>query len=138
MAEESTTPDLVGPVQRLTDAVNAGDFEAMLRFFAHDAAWETIGLGTSYHGLEEIRGFLEEWIGTFEDVRAKLEVRDVGHGVTFAVVEQHGRLRGSTGWVMYRNGAVMTWAGGLIERVTNYPDIDEARAAAERLARERG
>jgi hypothetical protein len=110
----------------------------MMRFFAHDATWETRGLGTSYHGLEEIGGFLEEWGGTFEDLQTKLrEVRDLGHGVTFVVVEQHGRLRGSTGWVTYSNGAVMTWADGLIERVTNHPDLDEARAAAERLAEQR-
>jgi hypothetical protein len=33
---------------------------------------------------------------------------------------------------------VVTWIDGLIERTTNYFDIDEARAAAERLAEERG
>jgi hypothetical protein len=34
----------------------------------------------------------------------------------------------------------MTWRDGLIERITDYPesDIDQARAAAERLAEERG
>jgi len=30
------------------------------------------------------------------------------------------------------------WVEGMIERFTTYPDIDEARASAERLARERG
>jgi hypothetical protein len=33
--------------------------------------------------------------------------------------------------------AVSIWTAGLIERNTNYGDIDEARAAAERLAEER-
>jgi len=32
----------------------------------------------------------------------------------------------------------MIWADGLMERVTTFLDIDEARAAAERLAHERG
>jgi hypothetical protein len=32
----------------------------------------------------------------------------------------------------------MDWSDGLIVRNTTYPDIDEARAAAERLAEERG
>jgi hypothetical protein len=82
---------------------------------------------------------LGEWIGAYEDLRMELgEVRDLGHGVTFAVVEQHGRLHGSTGWVRYCSAAVMTWTDGLIELVTNYPDTDEARAAAERLAQEPG
>jgi hypothetical protein len=32
----------------------------------------------------------------------------------------------------------MIWADGLIERTTLFLDIDEGRAAAERLAEERG
>ena len=31
----------------------------------------------------------------------------------------------------------VTWADGFVERVTVRPDIDNARAAAERLAQER-
>jgi hypothetical protein len=31
----------------------------------------------------------------------------------------------------------MTWVDGKIARVTVYPDLDEARAAAEQLAKER-
>jgi hypothetical protein len=34
-------------------------------------------------------------------------------------------------------GAVSTVVDGLGERITNYLDIDQARAAAERLAQER-
>jgi len=37
-----------------------------------------------------------------------------------------------------RYAAVGVWREGLIERVTSYRDIDEARAAAERLAESRG
>jgi len=32
---------------------------------------------------------------------------------------------------------VVTWADGLIERTTFYADVNQARAAAERLAEER-
>ncbi len=44
------------------------------------------------------------------------------------------------GEVRYRIAQVGTWADGFVVRVTSYlgTDIDEARAAAERLARERG
>jgi hypothetical protein len=47
---------------------------------------------------------------------------------------------GSSGEVTIRYGSVITWDDGLVVRVANYPeaDIDEARAAAERLAQERG
>jgi len=36
-----------------------------------------------------------------------------------------------------RHANVFVWVEGLIVRVTHYDDIDEARAAAERLAEER-
>ena len=66
------------------------------------------------------------------------EVRDLGKGVVFAVVIQNGRPVGSAGHVRQREGWVFVWVGGLIARLTIYADIDEARAAAERLAEERG
>ena len=64
----------------------------------------------------------------------------LGNGVAFAVAVQSARLAGSTGLVQGRYAAVSIWSDGLIERVTTYyyTDIDEARAAAERLAEERG
>ena len=55
-----------------------------------------------------------------------------------AVDLQHGRPSGSDGFVRFRYAAVSTWADGLIALQTNYTDIDEARAAAERLAQEWG
>jgi hypothetical protein len=58
--------------------------------------------------------------------------------VTFDVLVQRGRPPDSTGWVELRYAAVGTWRDGLIQRTTNYTDIDEARAAASRLAAVRG
>jgi hypothetical protein len=40
--------------------------------------------------------------------------------------------------VQLRYASVVEWSNNLIARNTTYPDIDEARAAAERLAEERG
>jgi len=37
-----------------------------------------------------------------------------------------------------RQANVGIWVEGLIERATSHTDIDEARAAAERLVKERG
>src|SRR5213080_4581579 len=47
-----------------------------------------------------------------------------------------GRPIGSGGEVQLRYAAVTEWVGGMVVRDTNYTDIDEARAAAERLAEE--
>ncbi len=81
----------------------------------------------------------EDWWKTFEeDERTLEEFRDLGDGVTFGVLFQRGRPAGSSGFVETRTAMVATWADGLIERLTLYPDIDEGRAAAERLAQERG
>jgi hypothetical protein len=46
-------------------------------------------------------------------------------------------LAGSSREIEARYAAVNVWVDGLIESVTNYADIDQARAAAERLAHER-
>jgi hypothetical protein len=51
------------------------------------------------------------------------------------VIIQKGRPAGSGGEVRLRYGAVAVWLDGAIVRITNYGDIDEARAAAERLAK---
>ena len=137
MSQESTTPDLEERGQRLADAMNARDFDAALSYFAPNAVFESVGIGV-FEGRAAIRAFLEDWNGAFEDYGLELQgVRDLGNDVAFAVLIQRGRLPGSNGWLQVRYGGVTTWAHGLIERATYYADIDEARAAAERLAEER-
>ena len=59
-------------------------------------------------------------------------------GVVLAVVNQEGRLVGVDRQVHQREGWVICWsADGLLVRLTTRTDIDEARAAAERLAESR-
>ena len=90
--------------------------------------------------MAAIRGFLEDWDRSFEDLEIDVEdVVEIGAGVTLGEVLQSGRPVGSRGGrVSYRLAFVAVWADGLIVRAANYTDIDEARAAAERLAEERG
>jgi hypothetical protein len=45
---------------------------------------------------------------------------------------------GSQGRVQAQNVMVQEWVDGKTVRITSYTDIDEARAAAERLAQGRG
>ena len=66
------------------------------------------------------------------------EFCELGNGVTFGVNLQKGRPHGSIGFVQLRYAEISVWAEAKIERSTTYTDIDEARAAAERLAQERG
>ena len=138
MSEQSTTPDLVERWQETAEAYARRDFHTMMRFFAPDAVWDTsAGLG-SFEGAAAIRGFLEDWIGAYEEYEYKQEEgQDLGNGVLFAVASLGGRLAGSAGRVQERWSYTVTWANGMIERVMNYADIDEGRAAAERLAESR-
>jgi ketosteroid isomerase-like protein len=138
MTEESTTPDLAELAQRLTDATNARDFDAVISFYAPDAVFDqpTFGL---FEGRAAVRSFIEDWFGAYDEIETEVEERrELGHGLTFVVYVQRGRLRGSTRWVHARTGVVNAWVDGLVQRTTVYEDIDEARTAAERLAEERG
>jgi ketosteroid isomerase-like protein len=136
----TTTPDLAERLQRLADAINARDFDVAVSFYTPDAVFQPrTGVVGALRGRGAIRGFFEEWYGAYEEFVAEFdEVREFGHGLTSAVLSQRGRLPGTTNWVSDRYTLVATWTDGLIERVTNYSDIDEARADAERLAQERG
>ena len=141
MPEESTSPALVELVRQTFEAANRRDFDALMSFFASDSVWEAVSLGTSFEGVPAIRGFFEDWLGPYEDYEMQPdEILDLGGGVVFVVTRFTARPVGSAGGGMTRRRPlVFTWAEGLVARVTAHPDsIDEARAAAERLAESRG
>lgn len=136
MPEEPTTPDLVELVGRAFEAANRRDLDAVASSFAEDATFD--GRVDTFEGRAAIRSFLEDWFGAYEEWEVGLEeVRDLGNGVVFAVVVQNGRPAGSAGHLRQREGWVFVWVRGLIARLTT-SEVDEARAAAERLAEERG
>ena len=60
MSKESTTTDLVNLQRSLLEALNRHDLDAMMSFFAPDAVWGVVALGTSFEGVTAIRGFSEE------------------------------------------------------------------------------
>jgi ketosteroid isomerase-like protein len=139
MPEESTTPDLGELTSRQLEAANRGDLDAFMSVFAPDAVYDASrdGLGV-YEGPLAIRGLIGGWWSVFEDFRlTPEEFLDLGNGVAFAVLRHDGRPVGSTGYVNTRQAYVFASVTGLIARVTVYSDIDEGRAAAERLAEER-
>jgi ketosteroid isomerase-like protein len=138
MSEESTTPDLVELGDRFLEAANRLDLDAMLSFYAPDAVWEMLVLGITLEGVAAIRGFWQDWFASYAELRFEQEeVLDLGNGVAFSVVIQKARLVGSGGEVRQQSGVVTVWTDGLIVRAIANTDIDEARAAAERLAQER-
>jgi ketosteroid isomerase-like protein len=138
-SEESTTSDLVELVRRFIQPTSERDLDGIMAMYAPDAVWDMspIGMGT-FTGQVAVRGFVEDWFASYLEYEFEAEeILDLGNGVTFAVFIQKGRPVGSSGEVQLRYAGVGVWEDGRAKRVTNYSDIDEARATAERLAQER-
>ncbi len=137
MAGESTTSDATEIALRMLDAANRGDLDAWADSFARDAVFLT-GVGR-FEGRDAIRGYAEEFWSSYDELSATSpEVHDLGNGVAWGTSVYTARLRGSSAEVRLPYAGVFAHEGGLVTRWTDYFDIDEARAAAERLAQERG
>lgn len=129
------TPDLVALTKAM---VAAKGVDATMAFFGSDAVWDRSPLGLEvYEGWDAIRRAFEQWIEIYGERREDdEEIVEIGNGVVFSATrptEDYGGRALSGG----SYGYVFTWIDGKISRVTIYADIDEARAAAERLAGER-
>jgi ketosteroid isomerase-like protein len=138
MPEESTMPDPAELVRRQLEALDRRDRDGVMCNVAEDGVLQGRALGDVFEGRAAIRDFLEEWFRAYEELDYELEeVGHLGGGVVFAVVIQNGRPAGSAGHVRQREGWVYLCVGGSIARLAIF-DVDEGRAIAERLARERG
>jgi ketosteroid isomerase-like protein len=139
MSEESTTPDLVELTRQSVKAFNRRDFDAFMRDFAPDAVWDASFAGR-FEGVAAIRGLMTDWWGAYEEYQHEIvESRDLGNGVVFTVARTDVRLAGSTGRVRETWSWTSIWVEGKgCVSVVPRADIDEARAAAGRLAEERG
>jgi ketosteroid isomerase-like protein len=126
-------------VRKQVQALDRGDLDGVMSSVDEDTVLDGRGAGDFFEGRAAIRGFLEGWFRAFDELDFELaEVSQLRGGVVFAVVTQDGRLVGSAGRIRQREGWVYLCAGGSIERFTPSLDVDHARAAAERLAEERG
>jgi ketosteroid isomerase-like protein len=139
-SEESTTPDLAELTRSIFEAMDRDwHVDALAANWAPDIVWDMSRsvLGTLY-GVPALREFLQAWWATWEDHHHYIEqIHDFGQGVVFVALMEDGRPVGSTGRVRARNAQVFEWVDGKIVRITAYQDIDEARTAAERLAKSR-
>jgi ketosteroid isomerase-like protein len=139
MSEEPAAPEAFRSMRETMVAFSRGDFDAQMSVYAPDAVLDMSarGLGV-FQGLPAIRGFWEDYYQSFEDLQFdREEALDLGGGVIFAIVRQDARPAGSGAHVQTREAWVSVWDGGVFVRGSSYLDIDEARAAAERIAKER-
>jgi ketosteroid isomerase-like protein len=128
-------------LRRLFAAASRRDLDALMSFYAPDAVWETTLV--KLDGSAAIQERIEEWFSAFDELEFELEeILDLGNGVTFTVVNQRARPAGastsSSGYMQRQEALIGVWREGVAMRVATFLDIDEARAAAERLAEERG
>jgi ketosteroid isomerase-like protein len=139
MPQESRTPDLVELTRRMVEPGSRRDYGGGLALYSQDAVWDMSAAGMGlFEGHEVIRSFFEDW-AAYENFEQELEeVPDLGKGVTFTVILQRGRPTASSGFLEERYAGVRTWADGLVDRYAVYSDIDQAPAAAELLAEQRG
>jgi ketosteroid isomerase-like protein len=140
VSEESTTPDLV----EVRSAVEGtyGEYAAFAeRYYAADAVLDSgdgAPLGPA-EGLASIlavqREYWEMWATHHHYVD---DIVDLGRGVWYLVVREDGRIKGSEVPVEASHAWILLWDRGAVVRILSYLDIGEGRAAAERLAEERG
>ena len=139
MPGESTTPDPLELTHRAYAYLNSRDLDAFIGLLSRSCVYDLsrFDLGT-YTGPEAIRRFYEEWIAPlYEFGLAVDDIKSLGNGVVYAVQAGH-RGHDPHFSLELGGGVVGVWENGELARMTVYPDTDEARAAAERLAAARG
>ena len=112
-----------------------------MSFYAPDAVWDAARLAAGRsRARRRFASFLEDWRGRYEELEVELEEFSTSATEScspwFARRAVRSAAAADVRAARRRWSAV--WVEGLIVRVTTYTDIDEARAAAERLAEERG
>jgi len=137
MTRDATTPDLADRVRLFLTAANRRDLETIMSIQAPDAVYDLSqrGLGI-FEGASAIRGFLEDYLAAFEDIEWEFEeMLALDNRVVLLVVRQQGRPVGVRARVSQREAWVQHYsADGMLSRTSSYLDIDEGRAAANRLA----
>jgi hypothetical protein len=144
MPDRSAPPDHVGIVRALFARWNAGDHGVEIFPEYFDPAIELESPLSSVVG-EPYRGYsgMERWVGDLDEqfIRWSIstdEVREIGKRV-FALTTIRARGRASDVALEFPSAGIIEFADDdRLTRIRIYLDVDEARAAAERPARERG
>jgi hypothetical protein len=100
-----------------------------------DFVWDMtpIGLGR-YEGIPAFREFFRDWVSSYDDWFMELvDSEELSDSVIVISARQGGRMRGSEQSVEFRLAQVGVWDGERLLSVTNYLELDEARAAAREL-----
>jgi hypothetical protein len=121
-------------------AVTRRDFYAVAAVYAPDAVWDVSRLGFEgvFEGRDAIRGIYESLIAPYEEFAACRRTPAIWATASRSPWASRVVDSEAARFVESRSVTVANWADGLVERLTSYTDIDQAGAAAERLAQQRG
>jgi ketosteroid isomerase-like protein len=125
-------PGNVEVVREIVDALNRGDVDAMLAYMDPDFEWRALEESPAsggHRGHEQVRRYVEDWRGTFDDLRLELgEPSAVGDQV-IVVVRGYGRGRASG--VQLDNSFCQVWTlrGGTAVRMQEYATREAGLAA---------
>jgi ketosteroid isomerase-like protein len=125
-------PGTVDVVREIIDAFNRGDVEAMLARMDPDFEWrplEDSPVSRNVRGHEDVRRYVEDWLGTFDNLR--LEVGDLSGVGEHVVAEVEGHGRGRASGVELHNGFCQVWTlrAGRAVRMDEYATRDQGLAA---------
>jgi ketosteroid isomerase-like protein len=109
------------------------DSEGLFAILAEDVEWDYVGAFpevVTYHGPDEVRRFLGEWSGSFDDFGFEAEnAIEVGDAVVFEL-HQWGRGKETGAAVENRSWQVMTFRDGKVVHCRGYESKPDALAAA--------
>jgi ketosteroid isomerase-like protein len=119
-------------VRGILEALSRGDLDRMVAHMDPDFEWtplEASPVARVYRGHEQVRLYVEDWLGTFESVRLELEdPTEVGERVV-TVVNGSARGRGSGLEIQNRFCQVWTVRDGVAVAMEEHPTREHALAA---------
>jgi ketosteroid isomerase-like protein len=124
-------------VRGIIKALNRGDVEAMLARMEPDFEWrplEASPVARVYRGREQVRRYVEDWLGTFETLRLDLDDSTEVADRVVAVVRGHGRGRASGVELETRFCQLWTVRPGTAVAMEEYPTREEALASVAEQA----
>lgn len=127
--------DPVALVRESYRAFNERDFDTLRAMYTPDTVWSGEDIAgwpgdPVYIGHEGLEKFIDEWWGTWEEMRTiPLEIEAGANGV-FVLCRCEGRARGGVDIRWDLGQVVYLGADGRVERVSHHTDIAAARAAA--------
>ena len=115
-----------------------GDPNAGRGVLAPDIEWHAVefaDLGGTWKGARAVGDFFTAWLDAWDDYDNDVEVFEVTPDILASRSAFRGRGKGSGIEFTGEVGQVWEFKDGLVVRQTMYRTYDEARAAAEQLAR---